>query len=157
MELTTDFSRESVRLRGKEHIWVPLSSGRAAAAGLSLFSPSRPSVVLAQRVLFGAVRVFGPWVLPGSRDSWSDLVPPMVWETFTDEWRSLFGTWDSVALYCRPESHRSGFAILALRDGRGVGFVRVSTSEEAVQKEFAVMTGVHLARPKTFHIARPLA
>lgn len=154
--MTIDVCRESIRLPRNGHIWVPRSTARAAAAGLSMFSPCKPTGVFLQRALFATVRILGPWALPGSRELWSVPVPSPTWERFIDEWRSLFGAWDSVALYRRPQSHRSGFALLLLRNGRGVGFVRVATSREAVHKEFEVMSGVHLARPKTFRIARPV-
>lgn len=153
--MTIDFSRKSIRLVRNEHIWVPRSSGRAAAAGMSMHSPCRPVAVFAQRALYGAVRLLGPRVLPGKRASWVDPLPHDTWETFVDEWRQLFGTWDSAALYRRPQSHRTGFAILLLRDGRGAGFVRVTTSCDAAQKEFVVMRGVYRARPTTFTVARP--
>lgn len=153
--MSIDFSRESIRLLKNEHIWVPRISGRAAAAGLSMHSPCRPTAVFIQRALYGAVRLLGPHALPGSRDSWEDPVPSGVWESFVEEWHALFGAWDSAALYRRPQGDRTGFAILLLRDGRGVGFVRVATSREAVQKEFDVMRGVYKARPTTFIIARP--
>ena len=154
--MTVDFSRASIRLLGNEHIWVPRSSGRAAAAGLSMHSPCKPHVVFAQRALYGAVRFLGPRVLPGSRDTWDDPVPAETWEDFVGQWHSVFGDWDSAALYRRPQNGRSGFALLLLRDGRGAGFVRVATSAEAVRKEFDVMSGINAAHPSTFTVARPL-
>ena len=155
--MTLEFSRESIRPPTIGHIWVPRSSARAAASGMSMHSPCARPVVFAQRALYGAIRVFGPRILPGPRETWDDPLESDVWGMFVDQWRSEFGTWDSAALYRRPQSGRTGCAVLLFRDGRGVGFVRVTTSEARVEREFRVLDGVHAARPTTFAVARPRA
>lgn len=121
-----------------------------------MYSPCVRPVVIAQRLLYIAVRVLGPGVLPGRRDAWKDPVETEIWNSFNAQWQELCGIWDSAALYQRPQSGRSGFALLLLREGRGVGFIRVTASRLRAEKEFSVMRAVHAARPETFSIARPL-
>ncbi len=154
--MTQELSRDSIRFPSSGHIWVPRSGGRAAAAGMSMYSPCALPAVFAQRALYVAVRVLGPRIMPGRRDAWSDPIESEVWEAFVDEWHAAFGAWDSMALYRRPQRGRTGCAILLLREGRGVGFVRITTDRERASNEFAVMSGVHAARPATFRIARPV-
>lgn len=156
MAIGTAFSRESIRFPNSGNIWVPRSSGRAAGAGLSMHSPCKALPVFAQRVLYAAVRVAGPRVLPGVRATWDDPVDADVWSAFLDDWHRLFGEWDSVSLYRRPQLGRSGCALLLLRNGRGVGFVRITADNERARNEFDVMSGVFSARPKTFTVAQPL-
>jgi hypothetical protein len=154
--MTTGFSRESIRFPAFQHIWVPRSSRRAAGAGISMYSPCVAPAILAQRTLYVAVRLLGPKILPGRRESWSEPIEADVWQTFVDEWRDSFGPWDSAALYRRPQLGRTGCTLLLLRRGRGVGFVRISPDSARVAREFSVMKGVHAARPSTFAIARPV-
>jgi hypothetical protein len=75
----------------------------------------------------------------------------------TADWRQEFGRWDSIALYRRPQTTRSGCALVLIREGKSLGFVRVTTSATRARHEFDVMLGVHSASPETFRIARPLA
>ena len=156
MDLTVEFARDSVRFPGTGHIWVPRASARAAAAGLSMHSPCVPWKVLAQRALYVAVRLGGARVLPGTRASWDDPLEPDVWADFVHEWREVFGAWDSAALYRRPQSARAGCALLLLRNGRGIGFVRITADRGKAENEFAVMSAVHAAAPSTFTVARPV-
>ncbi len=156
MALEPEFSPASVRFPASGHIWVPASGRRGAAAGVSMHSPCTIPAVFAQRVLWSAVRIFGPWVLPGVRESWDEPVAHSTWEHFTAEWIEAFGRWDSAALYRRPQASRSGCSLLLLRDGRGVGFVRITTDAQRAEREFTVMSSVWAARPASFAIARPV-
>lgn len=139
------------------HIWIPRRDGRSAAIGLAMHSPCRPTVVAAQRLLWAITRVFGPAILPGRRTHWEDPVDIESWLGMTSEWQREFGLWDSVAMYRRPQLTRSGCALVLVRDGRAIGFVRVTTSSERARREFDVMLGVHSASPQTFKIARPMS
>jgi hypothetical protein len=156
VELTVDFPRDSVRFPATGHIWVPRASARAAASGLSMHSPCVPWKVLAQRVLYAGVRLGGARFLPGERASWDDPIASAVFTDFVRQWRDAFGVWDSAALYRRPQSARAGCALLLLRQGRGVGFVRITADSSKAENEFAVMSGVAAARPSTFTVASPV-
>lgn len=151
-----DVPRDSIRLLKNEHIWVPRSSRRAAASGLALYSPCAPVVVMGQRALYAAVRVLGPAVLPGRRGAWEDPVDHATWEDLLAQWADAYGSWNGVALYRRPQEGRSGFSVLLLRDGRGVGFVRVTSAAERARSEYLVLRGVHAAHPHTFRVTRPI-
>ena len=149
--------RESVRFPGSGHIWVPRSGRRAAAAGLSLYSPCLPVAVFAQRLLYLGVRVLGSGAIPGRRESWTDPVDEPVWEELLETWHELFGSWDSIALYHRPQIGRVGFSGLLLDRGRGVAFIRVSPTPDRIEREFAAMEGICSAGPSSFRVARPRA
>lgn len=121
-----------------------------------MHSPCAPAAVFAQRALYAAVRFAGPRIIPGRRDSWNYPVDSETWLGFVEEWHALFGDWDSIALYRRPQRDRDGCALLLLRRGRGVGFIRITADDARARNEFAVMRGVHRASPETFMIAEPL-
>lgn len=156
MALEREVSRESVRFPASGHIWVPARGHRAAAAGVSMHSPCTIPAVFAQRVLWSAVRIFGPRVLPGARGVWEEPITRATWEQFEAEWVEAFGWWDSVSLYRRPQASRSGCSLLLLRGGRGIGFVRITSEADRATQEFAVMSSVWSARPESFVIARPV-
>jgi hypothetical protein len=98
----------------------------------------------------------GPRALSGVRESWDEPIAHLTWEQFEAEWFEAFGRWDSAALYSRPQASRSGCSVLLLRDGRGVGFVRITTDPQRAAREFAVMSSVWLAHPASFTVARPV-
>lgn len=150
-------SRASIRVPSIPHIWIPARDGRSAAIGLSMYSPCRPAIVAGQRLLWAATRLGGSRVLPGRRTEWADPVDGDVWSRMSADWRSEFGAWDSVALYKRPQVGRNGCALILIRDGRSIGFVRITTSADRARREFEVMDAVHSASPRTFEIARPVA
>lgn len=154
--MTETYSRESIRFPPSGSVWVPRSGRRAAAAGLSLYSPCAPLVVLGQRALYAAVRTVGPWVVPGPRARWSDPAGE-AWDALMSAWREALGGWDAIALYRRPDASRTGFALLLLLRGRPVAFVRVSTDPSRTERESAVLAGVHAAAPRSFAAAAPIA
>ena len=121
-----------------------------------MYSPCATPVVFAQRALFVAVRILGSRALPGARDFRPDPVTEEIWDSFTSEWVSIFGRWNDIALYRRPQVGRSGCSVLLLRDGRGVGFLRILSDHVRAAREFDVMSGVHAANPLSFAVARPV-
>ncbi|QNE48064.1 phosphotransferase [Glaciihabitans sp. INWT7] len=123
---------------------------------MSMHSPCTIPAVFAQRVLWSAVRIFGSRVLPGVRGVWDEPIARDTWDQFEAEWFETFGWWDRVSLYRRPQVSRSGCSLLLLRDGRGVGFVRITSEAERATQEFAVMSSVWSAHPESFVIARPV-
>lgn len=149
--------RRAVRFPGDGHIWAPAGAGRrAAAAGIAMHSPCRPTRVLAQRALYLAVRLVGARAIPGRRAAWDPPLEDGTWLQLLDAWRDLTGPFDAIALYRRPQAARSGFSALLLRDGRGVGFARCHPQADRVAKEHAVQQAVFAARPRAFDVAQPL-
>ncbi|WP_061294920.1 phosphotransferase [Herbidospora cretacea] len=119
---------------GRANVWIPVGDARSAAAGLSLLTFSKPLPLLAQRTLHRAVRIAGPWLLPGRREKWE---PPVDgWDALLAEVAEAVGRVDGVALYLRPQSTRPGAAALLLRDGRPVGFLKV---REGLEREAGVL------------------
>lgn len=156
MGVTETYSRESIRFPPSGFVWVPRAGRREAAAGLSMYSPCAPLVVLAQRALYAAVRTVGPWVMPGPRATWAEPAGD-AWDALCAAWRATLGEWDAVALYHRPDRGRTGFALLLLREGRALAFVRVATDPSRTEREFAVLAGLHAAAPRSFVTAAPIA
>lgn len=146
-----------VKMPGLSHIEIPMSGRRAAVAGISMRSMCRPLSVTIQRAAAAAVMLAGPRVIPGQRSIRSIPVPAPEWAALRTAWRSAVGSWDDEVLYRRPQSGRHGFALLLLRRGRGLAFIRVSPDAERTAREYSVMLGVHAARPDTFRVAFPLA
>ena len=146
-----------IRFPADGHIWVPTRGHRAAAAGISLHSPCRPSRVFAQRLLYLGVRVFGPKVVPGERVDWSPPLEQSAWEQLLDRWKAEVGPFDAIALYHRPQVGRTGFAALLLQRGRAVAFARYQDRREKIAHEHEVLAALAAAGTKTFQTARPLA
>jgi hypothetical protein len=146
-----------VHPRGLNHLWIPLAGRRAVVAGLSMHAACKPASVALQRAMCAAIIVGGPGLLPGRHAGFQPPLAPESWSELVGQWRSRIGRWDAMVLYRRPQSGRRGFAVLLLRDGRGLAFIRVSADPHRTAREFTVMLGVHAARPRTFRIARPLA
>lgn len=155
--MRVDLDRSSIRFPSTGHIWIPRHGRRAAAAGLSLHSPCKPLSVLAQRMIYVAVRAVGSGVIPGTRADWPTPVDESSWGELLAQWRSHVGSFDAVALYLRPQAGRVGFSALLLDRGRGVAFSRVHPDPDRVEKEFHVLEALTAARPTTFRVARPLA
>lgn len=153
----TEASASRIRFPSSGHISIPARGRMEAAAGLSLHSTCRPVALFAQRLLYAGVRMFGPRLLPGERTGWTPPLPEERWETLLDEWRGHVGAIDSVALYHRPQTGRVGFSALLLRDGRGVGFSRVSTELERIAHEASVIRALNAAGPRSFRVAKLIA
>jgi len=150
-------ARPGIRPRGMSHLWIPLAGRRAAVAGVSMHAACKPFSVAVQRVMCASIMLGGTGLLPGRQTGFQPPLAPEPWSELQSQWRCRIGRWNAMVLYLRPQSGRRGFAVLLLRDGRGLAFVRVSADPNRTAREFAVMSAVHAARPRTFRIARPLA
>lgn len=153
----TEPGAASIRFPHSGHIRIPARGRRAAAAGVALHSSCKPLAVLAQRLLYTGVRLLGPGLIPGQRVPWSAPLPEVQWGALLNEWSDHVGPIDSIALYHRPQSGRIGFSSLLLRDGRGVGFARVSAETARIAHEASVVRALSEAGPQTFHVASLLA
>ncbi|MFC4911008.1 phosphotransferase [Actinomadura gamaensis] len=121
-----------VRAPGAGNVLVPVSSRRAALAGVALLTKSKPVAVAAQWAMYGAVAVAGPRVLPGARTSWDAPDDPALWKDVAGS----VGEFDGVAVYERPQaSRRGGVAAVLLRAGRPVGFLKVRTEPGELDRE----------------------
>jgi hypothetical protein len=59
-----------------------------------------------------------------SSEQWRPPIDEDEWNALTGVWASWFGSFDEMSLYRPPQSDRTGFAGLLLKEGRGVGFVK---------------------------------
>ncbi|MEV4252824.1 phosphotransferase [Spirillospora sp. NPDC049652] len=120
-----------VRAPGAGNVLIPVSSRRAALAGVSLLTKSKPAAVAAQWALYGAVAVAGPRLLPGTRTAWDAPGEPELWRDVADG----VGGFDGVAVYQRPQASRAGVAAVLLRAGRPAGFLKVRPDAGELDRE----------------------
>lgn len=141
---------------GWGHITVPLSSRSAALAGLGLYSPCRWSACWAQWAARACVTLFGPTVLPGRSFPWVP-VSPTEWLELSDAWRRELGAFDEVAGYSRLQASRTGLAVLLLREGSPIAFVKLRHGECAsLSNERRALDAVWSYRPRAFRVPEPL-
>ena len=101
-------------------VLLPRRDRRAAQLGLTLYTASKPRVLVAQRAAFWAIGVLGPAVLPGRR---SVLHLPE-WDELTASWVDEIGPVKSVAQYQRKDP-RAGMLMLVTREGGSPLIVKV--------------------------------
>jgi Phosphotransferase enzyme family len=141
---------------GWGHIKVPVTSRRAALAGLALYAPCRRSAVWAQRAARACILMFGPTVLPGRSVPWVPMSEPG-WLELAEAWRREIGAFDGLAGYTRRQSSRAGLALLLLRRGSPIAFVKLKRGEPAkLSNESLALDAVWRFQPRAFRIPEPL-
>lgn len=141
---------------GWGHLKVPLSSRRAAIAGLGLYTASRPKALWVQRATCAAVAILGPGALWGRRFPWSPI-DETKWEALAARWRDELGTFDEVAGYSRLQASRGGVALLLLRNGSPIAFVKLRQGdEEELCNERRALDAVWSYGPRAFLVPQPL-
>jgi hypothetical protein len=141
---------------GWGHIKVPLSSTRAALAGLALYTPCRPRGLWAQRAAMACVAIFGPRAIPGRSFPWTAM-GEIEWLELSDGWRRELGAFDDVAAYSRLQAWRTGLALVLLHKGLPVAFVKLRQGDSAsLTNERLAMEAAWRYRPKAFHVPEPL-
>ena len=142
---------------GRGAVMIPLSSRANALAGLAMYSAVRPRAALAQRVARVGIRFLGPRILPGAATAWARPMADEVWAALQERWRHTLGVFDTAAVYERGHENRPGVALLLLRDGRPLAFIKVrSTDTGSLANEAEALREVWRARPRTFSVAEPL-
>lgn len=143
---------------GSGQLRIPTSSRGAALVGLAMYAPCRPSATWVLRVARLAVRVLGPHGLPGRRRPWRAPVEPEVWAALVLRWSRELGSFDSMAVYQRTQSQRTGVALMLVESGRPIGFVRLQPgSGRALAIERRAQQALCMARPRSFRAPEPLA
>ncbi len=141
---------------GWGHIKVPMSSRRAALAGLGLYIPSRPWAVWAQRAARASVAMFGARALPGKSFPWAPM-SESVWLELSDTWRRELGEFDEVAGYSRTQASRGGVGLLLLRNGSAIAFVKLRQEDHGqLANERCSLDAVWRHRPRAFGVPEPL-
>jgi hypothetical protein len=136
---------------GWSQLHVPLSSRRAALMGLALYASCKPRAVLVQRLAWTLVAAFGPRALPGRSRPW---VPPLaaeLWSTLLERWRTELGPFDSIAIYQRSQTQRTGLALLLIGEHGPRAFVKLQQGERpGLDVEAEALRLVEVFRPSSF-------
>ena len=141
---------------GWGHITVPMSSRRAAIAGLGLYTASHAKALWAQRAARAAIMLLGPGALWGRSFPWCP-VGEETWEALTAVWRREIGTFDDVAGYGRLQASRGGVALLLLRNGAPIAFVKLRPGDDAeLRRERRALEAVWHHGPRAFRVPAPL-
>jgi hypothetical protein len=142
---------------GWNHIKIPLSSRRAALAGLAMYSACRPQGLWLQRVAWLWVRLLGPRWLPGRSVEWS---PPVdgAWPELARTLREAIGPFDALAGYSRVQASRPGMALLLFCRGGPVAFVKLRHGHsDALANEERALRSLAEYGPRSFSAPRPLS
>jgi thymidylate kinase len=142
---------------GRQYIRVPTSSRRAAFAGLSLYPSCKPRALWGQRAAWMAVALLGPRALLGRAVPWRPSLDEDVWGELSEAWFERLGPFDSLAAFERRQASRPGLALLLLRRGRPVAFVKLRTAgAESLCDEANAQGTVWRSRPRSFSVPEPL-
>jgi len=149
ISVTTDFIRPRA---GHSNVLVPNGSRRAALAGISLLTRSRPAALAAQWLLYGAVAAAGPRIIPGPRTPWRPPGDPGRWR----ELAARLGPFDEMAVYERPQASRQGVAAVLLRSGRPVGFLKLRDDKTELDREARALEAFPDGEAPAFRVPRLL-
>ncbi len=134
-----------------------MSDRASALRALGLLAPVKWRARVAGRVARGLVHVLGPRALPGPAFEWRGPITPEVWEQLITEWTRCWGAIDTIGIYERPHVNRPGLALLLMRDGDPIAFVKLrQTDVESLHTEAAAMQSVWHCQPGSFSIPEPL-
>jgi hypothetical protein len=141
---------------GWGHLKVPVSSRRAALAGLGLYSPCRSRARWAHRAVRACVAIFGPLVLPGKSVRWAPM-SEVEWLELSNAWRRELGAFEEVAGYRRLQASRTGLALLLLHKGSPVAFVKLRRGDcVGLFNERRALEAVWSYRPRHFQVPEPI-
>lgn len=137
------------------HLQVPTSSRAAALAGLALYAPCRPAAVWVHRVARAATALLGPGSLPQTKRPWQPPFDLETWSALKSRWHQELGAFDSMAIYQRPQAHRSGLAMLLILKGSPLAFLRIRQDGERLRTEARVLDALCDFGPRSFSVRRP--
>lgn len=122
-----------------------------------MYAPCTRKGYAVQRAAWTVVSTLGPRALPGPAAPWNPPLRAPEWERLVAAWDDLVGPHDAMAVYQRPQQARPGFAVLLLRAGRPVAFVRVRRGGAAAFAiEEQVLAALAAAGITSFWHPRPL-
>lgn len=135
---------------------VPTTSARAARAGLALYAPCRPLAVWGWRASWHLVGLLGRRAVPGRTETWSPPMPASIWRELRQEWTSLVGTFDAVAIHQPRQRSRTGLGVLLISDDIPIAFVKLRSHGAAgpLAAEAQALQLVGEARPTRFTAPR---
>jgi hypothetical protein len=128
---------------------LPTSGRRAFRAGISLWSATRLRARIVQRALWLTGGALGPGLVPGRRHRRIEVLPDAVRAEHHTVWCEWFGVYDEQAVYRPPQAGRPGVAMLLLREGTPLGFVKVRPNWDAGPEQLAMS---RLGEAETFTV-----
>lgn len=141
---------------GKGNIWVPAWSRRASMAGLALRAPCRTAPLVMHYASWFTLAAFGPRVLGRHSVPWPPRPSPDTWMALCDQWRSVLGDFDGMAVYEHPQRSRPGYGVLLLDDDRPVAFVKVHRDPDRGARSQRLLEAFRRRPSKHFHVPAPL-
>lgn len=130
------------------HIRVPLSSRASAKAAVGLYAPCVRKGYIVQRAAWVTVSLLGPRALPGPAVAWEPPMTAATWDSLVAAWTDEVGPHDTLAVYQRPQQARGGLALLLLRRGTPLAFVRLRRSGAEVfaaeQRTLRALEAAHI-------------
>lgn len=142
---------------GNKHgVLLPTNDRETAALGVCMYTACRPSVLLAQRAAFLAVRRFGTKILPTRAKPVELPADPGGRAELLSAWNELLGPIDNIALYQRRQAHRSGLTMLVTRRAEPVAIIKLRHSPHPLRREQEALQMLEAAQPRSFRSPRPL-
>lgn len=135
---------------------LPLDNRAAAAAGVTMYTVSKPAVQAAQRLAFALVARLGARALPGRLTRWQPGLSEDVWAELVRQWRHACGPVEGIAIYQRRQAARDGLTAVLTRARTPVGVVKVRAELSTLAREQDALALVGAARPQTFAVPAPL-
>ena len=142
---------------GRRGVLLPTDSPGAAAAGLAMYTASKPLVVRAQRVSHYLTSRLGARWIPTRSIMWSPPCGAATWAELLEQWDAHIGSFDSLAIYQRRQLDRSGLTLTLVNEGRPLAVVKVRDDERPLLNELAALVAVRRSRPRSFRVPAPLA
>lgn len=112
-------------------VFLPLTGRDDALSTLTLLSPVKRLAVWGTAVARWIVAASGPGALPGRRLDIESPVDEAAWRRLCAEWEAAWGPWTAIGFYSRPEASRPGYAMLLVKDGRPLAFVKIRRTDLA--------------------------
>lgn len=141
---------------GHRGVLVPMGDRRTAAAGICLYTASKPWVVLGQRAARFVIRRAGGHVLPGRVQWWSPPCSYEEWVHITRQWRDAVGAFDGLACYQRRQHTRAGLTLLLTAAGRPKAVVKLRDDGDGLAREQQALQAIQGSAPRSFHAPRAL-
>lgn len=140
----------------RRNIRVPAHDRRASLAGMALYAPCRPWMLVAHHVGWALVAVLGARMLGRTSTGWQAPTGAAVWTALRQQWADVLGEADGMAVYERPQASRSGFGVLLLRGSRPLAFVKVREADPGLARAARVLAALRESPSPYFHAPAPL-
>jgi hypothetical protein len=125
---------------------------------MAMYAACKPKSVIGQRLAIRAVGAFGSGAIPQRSLMWTPPTSIATWRELNSRWREEIGSFDAIAVHERRYRKRPAFALLLIRSGSAVAFVRVRSDEgQSAVREAEVLRMLAGVPTGTFHAPKLLA